>query len=339
VVDAADVTAHLLTPDALHLARPGVVEARPLVPGGPRWSAEVATHEGTISLEATTIVVRPARLSGAIFLDAATGRIRWRTPELSAVLVLGDRVAVADTETLRMLDLATGRVRWERPAPAIALDTDAGHRYLLGLDRVGRATVYSAADGATLTTGPDLGVDPYLWGLGEAVGTSDAKIVKDILFLYAPTSVAAYRLRDLAPLWEAPAVDERLLGPCGDLICTTGDRGAIAFEPATGKVRWTSPRWRSIAPDGLAVAVDHRVARIDPATGRVREELGRGELAGDLLLRYDGDRTFVTGLSDGAVLGSVPVTALSGCATAGSYLACPTDAQAVTVWRVDRGTG
>jgi outer membrane protein assembly factor BamB len=113
----------------------------------------------------------------------------------------------------------------------------------------------------------------------------------------------------------------------------TGERGASALDPAGGQVRWTSPRWRSIGPDGLAVGHDSRVARIDPVTGRVRSELGRGVLAGDLLLRFDGNRTVVTRLADGGSLGVLPVGAPGGCATAGEWLACLTGAPTVTVWR------
>ena len=332
VLDTGATSSSVLTPDALYLARPdGRIEAHPLTPGGPRWSVRVEAAEPGLTLAGSVLVVRP----GAFFLDARTGRELWRTPVPSVVHVLGDRVAYLDSDgLLRMADLGTGHVRWQRQTSERALDGDPGHRYVLGIDDEERATLYSAADGAILAAGQSVDVDPYALGLGQAVGQVTDEFVGDVLYTHGQTSVAAYRLAGLAPIWQARIAEPTALGACGNLICTTGDRGATAIDPATGAVRWTSLRWRSIAPDGLAVANDLRVARIDPATGRVRSELGRGNLVDDLLLRYDWDRTFVTGLADSRVYGVIPVTALADCTTAGDYLACRTGDRSVTVWRV-----
>jgi hypothetical protein len=335
VLDTGAMSSSVLTPDALYLARPdGRIEANPLTPGAPRWSAQVQAASPSVTLAGSVLIVRP----GTFFLDARTGRELWRTPDPSVVHVLGDRVAYLDSDgLLRMADLATGRVRWQRQTSERALDGDPGHRYVLGIDDEERATLYSAVDGTVLAAGRGVGVDPYDSGLEMAVGRTTDEFVGEVLYTHGQTSVAAYRLTDLAPMWRTPVVEPSLLGACGNLICTTGNRGATAIDPATGAVRWTSPRWRSIAPDGLAVAADLRVARIDPATGRVRHELGRGNLVGDLLLRYDRDRTFVTALADSRVFGVVPVTALAVCATAGNHLACRTGDRSVIVWRVTAG--
>jgi hypothetical protein len=332
VLDTGATSSTLLTPDALYVARPeGRIEANPLTPAGPRWAVRVEPGEYNVTLAGSVLVVRP----GTFFLDARTGRELWRTPGPSVSHVLGDRVAYVDPDgLLRMADLATGRVRWQRRASEQGLDSDPGHRYLLGVDSDERATLYAAADGTVLATGRNLGIDPYELGLGYAVGQTVDEFVGDVLYTHGQTSVAAYRLTDLTRMWQARIVEPSLLGACGDLVCATGEQGAAAIDPATGAVRWSGPRWRSIAPDGLAVAADMRVARIDPATGRVRQDLGRGNLVGDLLLRYDRDLTFVTRLTDSRVLGVVPVTALAVCDTAGDYLACRTGDRAVTVWRV-----
>ena len=331
VLETGVVSSTVLAPDALYLAREnGVVEASPLTPGGPRWSAQAGVDAPNVILAGDVLVVRP----GALFLDARTGRVLWRTPDPSVVRVLGDRVAYVDSGgLLRMADLATGRVRWQRRTSDRALDGDPGGRYVLGIDDERLATLYSGADGTILAAGQSLDVDTYALGIGLAVGQKTDGFVGDVLYTHGLTSVAAYRLTDLELMWDVRIADPSLLGACGSLVCTIGDRGATAIDPATGEVRWTSPEWRSIAPDGLAVAADRRVARIDPATGRVTRELGRGSLVGDLLLRYDRDRTFVTGLTDGRVLGVVPVTALADCTTAGDYLACRIGDRSVTVWR------
>ena len=331
VLETGVVSSSLLAPDAFYLARPnGVVEARPLAPGGPRWSAQVGVDAPNVTLAGDVLVVRP----GALFLDARTGRRLWRTPDPSVVRVFGDRVAYVNSDgLLRVADLATGRVRWQRQTSDRALDGDPGRRYLLGIGDEEQATLYSAADGTILAAGQGLGIDPYALGIGLAVGQITDEFVGDVLYTYGQTSVAAYSLTDLELKWDVRIEEPSLLGACGSLICTTGDRGATAIDPATGEVRWTNPRWRSIAPDGLTVAADQAVVRIDPATGRVEREVGRGGLVGDLLLRYDRNRTFVTGLSDGRVFGVVPVTALGDCTTAGDFLACRIGDRSVTVWR------
>ncbi|MCU7725743.1 PQQ-binding-like beta-propeller repeat protein [Actinoplanes sp. KI2] len=329
VTNTGDAGFTLLTADAIYLAREdGRVSAIPLVPGGPSWSVRVdGVSPLTLSLADGTLVVRPT----TSFLDARTGRERWRTQGPSYVRVLGDRVAYADLSgTLRMADVATGRVLWQRATSAWTFDGDVENRYVIGIDGEGRAVVYSAVDGSVISGEKDLAVDT---SGPDTVGVAPTEIIGDTIYMYGQTSLAAYRLRDLAPLWRIPITPDQV-GPCGNLICVTAERGAWGLDPATGAVRWHSPRWRVIDPDGLAVARDQRVARIDPATGRVVRELGHGSLAGDLLLRYDRDHTFVTRSADGRVLGGLPVFAPSGCNAAGRFLACPASGRSLTVWRI-----
>ncbi|MFI5895956.1 PQQ-binding-like beta-propeller repeat protein [Actinoplanes sp. NPDC051513] len=335
------VTAHLLAADALYTVDATGVQAAPLTAGGPRWRTALTVQRPQLRLEGggSTLAVWRGEQGGITLLDARTGRERWRTDNFSVAQVLGDRIVYwqfgdgGGDGVLRMADLADGRVRWQREASALALEVDAARRYVLAVDRQGRGTAYSVADGTPVSNGRDLGVDPYAWGIGNALDLSTAEIVGDALYLHSQTFVAAYGMPELTPRWRARILAPQWLNPCGPLICVTGERGASALDPATGQVRWTSPRWRSIGPDGLAVGADSRVAWIDPVTGTVRSELGRGELAGDLLLRFDGERTVVTRLEDGGSLGVLPLGAPGECATAGEWLACLTGAPTVTVWR------
>jgi outer membrane protein assembly factor BamB len=332
------VTAHLLTAEALYTVDATGVQAVPLTAGGPRWRTALAVQRPGLRFEGdgSTLAVWRGAQGGVTFLDARTGRERWRTSNFSVARVFGDRVVLwqLDDGLLRMADLADGRVRWERAATVLALEVDPAHRYVLAVDRQGRGTVYSAADGTPVSAGRDLGVDPYAWGIGNALDQSSAEIVGDALYLHSQTFVAAYAMPELTPRWRARILAPQYLGPCGPLICVTGERGASALDPADGQVRWTSPRWRSIGADGLALGMDSRVARIDPATGAVRSELGRGVPAGELLLRFDGDRTVVTRLADAGSLGVLPVGAPGDCTTAGAWLACLTGAPRVTVWEI-----
>jgi hypothetical protein len=327
------VTAYLLGTDALYTVDATGVEAEPLSKGGPRWRTRLAILQPELTLTGDTLVVWNRRQSGVTVLDARTGHERWRIDVPGVAEVFGDRVVYWQVDDqLRMADLADGHVRWQRTSEALPIRVDTAHGYVLGSDAGGGATVYSVDDGSVLSEGRQLGVDPLESGLG--VGS--AEFVGDTLYMHAQTFVAAYRMPDLALRWRDRIVSPEYLGACGALICVSGDHGATALDPVTGRVRWTSPRWRSITADGLAVGLDSRVARIDPATGQVRDELGRGVIAGDLMLRYDGERTIVTTLAGGRVLGVLPVIAPSDCSTSGDRLACVTGSPAVTTWRFTR---
>ncbi|WP_344223976.1 outer membrane protein assembly factor BamB family protein [Paractinoplanes ferrugineus] len=310
-----------------------VVRAAPVVPGGPRWSVPVSAGEPTLELDDTgsTLVVSPGRDGRITFLDARTGKVRWRTSDYAIASVAGDRVVVDSDGVTRMADLVTGRTLWQRPGPAMVLDTDPAHRTVLAVDQQGLPSLLSADDGHLLSGGRGRAVDPWEW----AEGGQSETIIGDTLYLHTDMFLAAYRLPDLRPRWRVRIAEPDTLAACGTLICATGGRGVTAIDPATGGIRWTGPRWRSITPDGLAVADDLTAARLDPADGRVVRTYGRGAVAGDLLLRNDRDRTWVTGLVSGEILGVLPLVVRSrSCSLTGDYLVCPGDAQAVTVWKV-----
>ncbi|WP_213013091.1 outer membrane protein assembly factor BamB family protein [Paractinoplanes toevensis] len=348
------VSTQLLTPAALYTAhlRGGVdrsvVEAVPLVPGGPRWQVAITADQPGLSMndDGTTLMVRPGQQGPITFLDARTGKVRWRIGDFAAAHLLGDRVvywepAISDgpaaaLERVRMADVTTGRTIWERSGQPMALDVDRQRRTVLAVDQDGIAAVYAAADGHVLASGRDLGVDPFEWMVLEDQGISTTEIIGDNVYVHSETFVAAFRLRDLKPLWRTPVADPQVLGGCGALACVIGPRGLTVLDPATGRIRWSSPRWRSITSEGLAVAGDFTAVRLDPATGQVVTVLGRGEVIGDLLMRYDRDRTWVTRLADGEIIGVLPLIGPAACERAGPYLACATAGQTVTVWNVRR---
>ncbi|GIF21042.1 outer membrane protein assembly factor BamB [Actinoplanes tereljensis] len=348
------VSTQLLTPTALYTAHlqggvdRSVVEAVPLVPGGPRWRVTIGADRPSLSLNdaGTTLVVWPGQQGQITFLDARTGKLRWRIGDFAVAKLLGDRVVYWDPaiaegveappEWVRMAEVDTGRVLWKQSAQPMALDVDERRQLVLSVDQDGIGAVYSVADGHALAGGRNLGVDPYEWGILDDQGASTTEIIGDNLYVHSQTSVAAFRLRDLKPLWRAPVYDPQVIDGCGPMVCVAGPRGLIAFEPATGKIGWSNAGWRSITPDGLAVAGDFTAVRLDPATGRVVEKLGRGGVIGDLLMRYDRDRTWVTRLADGEIIGVLPLIGPTPCETAGPYLACSTAGQTVTVWNVRR---
>ena len=336
------VSTGLLTGAALYTQRAGPadglsqIEARPLAPGGPSWTAFVpAAGSGLVLDDSGTVLVVAAGDAGATFLDAATGRERWRADGGVTVRVVGGRAAEwapgldSDPGRLRMRDLATGRPLWSRPAATFAVD--AAHRRVVTLEATGRAAVYAASDGRVLTGPRDLGV---AWEAGLPEPYAPAEVLDDRVVVMGPDLVAAYRLDGLTPLWRTRVEAAVLVQRCGGQVCVLTSGGLTVLDPATGATGWRSTRWRGIAEDGSTLLDEGgRATRVDFATGRVERELGRGLVVGGLLLRDDGERTSVVRFGDGRTLGALPRQSLDACTAGGGHLACATDATTMTVWR------
>lgn len=305
------------------------VVARPLVTGGPSWRVRAPlTLNGSVRLfrAGTALVVRDDQTVKV--LETATGQDRWDL-DAGDALILGDSVVIRGAGVLTLADLDSGRARWTRPGEALAVSLDASGRYLFSVEVAGSLTarVRSVADGRLLATHrlP-----------GQLVSLGNSPIVGDRVYVFNESGFTALRLGDLIPLWSASAdvLALRDVGACGALDCVSGERGISAFDPATGELRWTAPNWLAYS-GGLARRVDGHTVVADPATGRVIRDLGRGEAAGDLMLRADGDRTQVTDLRTGHVYGALNGVTPFGCVRAGEFLACR-EGGGTTVWRVPR---
>jgi outer membrane protein assembly factor BamB len=334
----------LITGDALYalIRAPGStgeseMRAYPLRPGGPSWAVRVSSSRGQILLGpgGGTVVVTPGDWGELTVLDARTGATRWRAPTFSQARVAGDRVAyVVEAQgdgprRLVVADLVTGRRVWSAAAEVYAMHV--ADDYVITVDSEYRATVRAAADGRVLVRDRDLQPDWEVWEDSWSVPAGDR------LYLIGGSFVAAVRAADLTVLWRTPTRVPLTAQDCGDAVCVNGEAPAwvTVLDRRTGKVRWTARGWRTITPDGYVTADGVHAARVDMATGRVVRDLGRAVLAGDLVLRSDRSRTWVTRLGDGRVVGPLPFFAPAGCARLRPYLACPTDGQPVTVWRTD----
>lgn len=313
------------------------IRAFPLRPGGPDWIVEDSTQGSRLSLDPTgsMLIVEPDTNGLFMVLDARTGRERWHTEPWMSTRVLGDRVALlADDDRLTVADLATGRPIWSATAVTSAMDGDAWH--LVTIDRDGRATVRAVADGRVLAGPAGVGIDKRTWNGEYPEPLTTITVLDGRLYVLGTSYVAAYQPGDLTRLWRTKV--SRLpasLRACGDAVCAQGPKGVTVLDAATGAVRWTDPRWRTVAPDWLVTGDARAAARVDPATGRVVRDLDGAVPAGDLALRTDRDHTWVLRLRDGRVVGRLPPFAPAGCVRHAPYLACPTDGRAVTVWRVD----
>ncbi|WP_250030350.1 outer membrane protein assembly factor BamB family protein [Paractinoplanes maris] len=338
--DGRSISAGLVTGSAIYTQHSLTVGgasdiwARPLRPGGPEWITQVRGSGTGLWLDASqTVLVSEAGDAGeTTFLDARTGRVLWRTAEYATVRDLGS--GVTDWQQggrLRIREVATGRIRWSAPATAFA--GDPAHRYVVTFDEQNRATVLAAADGRVVTGPRRLGVE---WGLDFPPPLAPARVIGDLLVVFGAAFVAAFRIGDLTPRWRTTTDRPFELRGCGDQICAFSSGGLAVLDRGTGTVRWTSARWRGLAPDGETLLDEAgRAARVDLATGHVDRDLGEGSVVGGLLLvEGDGERTLVRRVSDGRVLGTVERVPQGACAAGGGFLACRTFDARFRVWRL-----
>ncbi|MFI1988172.1 PQQ-binding-like beta-propeller repeat protein [Actinoplanes sp. NPDC020271] len=337
---AESVVSSTLTPEALFTAREeddGVtVVARPLVAGGPSWQAEargVASDGVELSRSGSVLVVRDGDTLRV--LDVATGQERWAVQQ-ELTTVLGDHVLITGEEGgVRFADLETGRVRWRQQTSPAEAALDSSGRFLCLFDIDSTLQVRSVTDGRLLA-------QRTLVDLSETLGPT---IVGDRVYLLGASTVIALRLDDLTTAWTGKplVLTPTVVAACGDLICVRARSGVSGLDPATGALRWTGPGWVGWSSDsssaglagGIAQRSDGSNAVLDPATGGVVRLLGRGRVAGDLMLRLDGDRTQVTDLRTGRLYGTLTEVAPYGCTAAGDFLACRKHG-GITVWKIVR---
>jgi hypothetical protein len=141
------------------------------------------------------------------------------------------------------------------------------------------------------------------------------------------------RLPRLDVAWTLPAAVPTNLTGCGTLLCVSLRTGMMAVDPATGKARWSSPRWTGGA-DGLVGTADGDILRLDPETGRVLADVGPGYPVGDLILRSERNATWLLEWRTGRLRGMIPDPTQIVCSRAGGYLACQGGDARVRVWEL-----
>jgi len=234
---------------------------------------------GATTLVATTIGRRPA----VVAMDNASGLRRWwKFGELRSASATAGEVLLGDadeTDDIEAFDLVSGAFRWRVAAPANGLLSTAGERdglpqWLVASDPSGRLDSYDGRTGKHLASrsgapaGPLAGPSEDLFVVG---GARDG--------------VTAYGLPALTVRWQLRAevkLDGAWLGPdCGDVLCVFGPT-LTGLDRATGTPRWTSDRWTYAQQEGDDLVVSDvdgaadsvPITVVDPATGRVRADLG-----------------------------------------------------------------
>jgi outer membrane protein assembly factor BamB len=254
---------------------------------------------------------------------------------------------------LRLTDARTGRVIWTREVdPAGFLGPDELYEgtssRIVAVGSTGRVTVLSYADGSVLGDGDlRLSFEPK-FDRSVVANSVAVSVVGDRLYLSrrqdGRTSLTAYAVQSLTRLWRSEGGPIGTVTDCGPVLCVADTRFVSAVDPAGGGVRWRQPAWgiayrydadRLFAYDNQE---DAEAALLDAATGRVLRPLGHSRQLGDLILRSDGIRTWVSvpdeATGDLRTAGSMRQVAWFRCQSGDGYLVCPTLTGETGVWRV-----
>jgi outer membrane protein assembly factor BamB len=313
---------------------------------------------GGTTLLQTTVGERPA----VVAMDNATGLSPWwQFGVVRGASAAAGEVLVGDDneqEDFSAVDLRTGSFRWELLGPrggvlTIAGERDGLPRWLVGLSGDGRLASYDGQTGKQLAA-----VRAAPFGSLSGALTWPA----DDLFAIGgrPSGVTAYALPGLEPRWRIapdrlpPSLDFTQAGlnaDCGPVLCAFLPK-LVALDPATGRTRWASDRWTEArragdflaagdtdgeAPDSVPVTV------LDPATGRVRADLGGWRVIsspddGLTYLVHPGTSTSLFGRFDPATV-SVRILgrtdqALAHCDAGAGAVACHLTDGPVAIWRL-----
>ncbi|MBQ0900921.1 PQQ-binding-like beta-propeller repeat protein [Micromonospora sp. U21] len=264
-----------------------------------RWQAPLAGVADYLDVRAERGLVLLIGVSAAVgvvqttALDAATGQQRWQLQGVAEWTTDGGLLLMSGLAdgpgSVRRVAPDTGRAGWSVPVPPPG--EPGYHRGTGGVDEfvlvqpTGEVQVHDAGTGRLVRS-----VDTLP---GDRSAAQRVEVVGDVLLLVSPgsTQVVAYGLPGLDPLWTAEVPLVAYAVDCDDLLCLVQQTGGMqVLDPATGMLRWSNPDHDTLADvrhDRLLVlGPDQRYAVRDAATGRVRTDLGRWDLAP--VLRRDG---------------------------------------------------
>ncbi len=258
----------LVVGDAVYVVRPGPngvwLDRYDILRGGrPVWQRRAADVGAHVELDAvpglvlaTEVIPGQGDIATALVhttaLDPATGAARWRhaghplPARTAAELVFADSAGYGDDATFAAVDGRTGRELWRwglhgRVATAVAADP-AGYPThpvrIATLARPGILEMVDPAAGRVMGRHPvpmDPGADPMAQSLSFT----------DRVFLDIDGLDLAFDGRTFAPLWsvrnatvQPPGAGRHWLVPCGGAVCSAGDDGLVAVDPATGARLW-----------------------------------------------------------------------------------------------------
>jgi outer membrane protein assembly factor BamB len=351
----------------------GAVSAYRLRGGAPRWRTTVPQvpqqlqYLADASVVVATAVYGPDNLMLTVVLDAATGRQLWTTDSGLLADAPGDGKALLAGYaggTVQWVDLRTGHKIWSHPAPPnaeirvarAAEAADPGLVVLLTPD--GTVDVLAERTGAVVAAGGVgvLDVTDGQLGLPGDPAAPGVDVLGGVLLVFrprllGPSSLTAYDLAGMSPLWTKTRAYRGYATACGALVCLPDDSGLAGVDPRTGAEVWRNPDWRdasAIDADRLLAFADRsgdETAVLDAGTGQVLSAFGgwsvvSSEPGARMFARPsasgDGSAWFATldpGRRAPTVLGGLPATAFESCWTDAGLLACRTDPETIRIWR------
>lgn len=343
------------------------IRRRPLDGRGVQWTVAVPASVESLTIRPTAqVLLASVAGEGTTALDMRTGRLLWRKPTYHHVVPSDDAVLLENlpateggSRSIDVVDLRTGRTVWSHDVgratewlvdePATPTD---GPRFVVVVEPGGEVTTFRFADGAVLAR-RTLRLPASEWGAEGEDDFTQVSAADDLLFharqLDGRTSLAAYRIATLEPMWRTEDGPVGPVSACGPVICVNGTEAVSGLDPRSGAQRWTAAGW------GYGSALDHRlfafagegsetVGLLDPDTGRVLQRFGTGgilEGSYRYFLRQDvtsPGRSWVVDMAAGRpavrVLGRLDDTTTMPCAADGPHIACMSVLGRVDVWRV-----
>ena len=378
-VDFGEADRFSVTPDAVYTGRPdpaGQLQARDLATGATRWTFTMPDPTawpsfdpaGRVALVPYGRFAQEAKADdgttyfnqfyrNTIAVDARTGRELWRRrgeayqTTRDAALLTDRNATGVETSALRLVRLSDGAVVWERTGLHADRVTTGGAgpsvpESVITVTRTGAVEVLRLADGVRMSAGR------IAWYPGSPDSGPFTDVSVDAARLYVSVagsttnSVTAYDMATFRQLWRINGTNG-LAYLCGTLICGFEPEGVVAYDPATGTVRWHSAGIRNAWPAGpgrLVADGNDRWRLIDEATGRRLADLGGGNPVFDL----DGRLTFMVrptvaprgrsavsrvdaGTSTMGVRGAIDWVTDGTCQATGDYLICATPFGRLTV--------
>ena len=358
----------------------GELAAYDLADGVKRWSTPVPdpTAWATVAGPAGVVLVPNGRVAKqvaapdgttyyneyhreTIALDAGTGAELWRhsgevyATTVDAVLLSERDDEGAETEALSLVRIRDGGTIWTRSGLSAQRVTTGGADpfrpdLLLTVTPAGGVEVLRLADATRIAAGR------VGWQAGSPQEGTFTDVFLDGGRIYVRvagprgSSLTAYALDTLRQLWRIGDTAAVAAYPCGTVMCSIDRDTFVAYDAATGVVRWRSDGMANALPAGpgrLLVDGGIRRALIDERTGRRVADFGEGVPVWDIddrisyLLRITTsppDRTSVSRVdtATGAVdlRGAIDRVTDAGCLAAGDRLACPTVAGRLIVTAV-----
>jgi hypothetical protein len=206
------------------------------------------------------------------------------------LVLLRENSPVAGDVTWAGIDLFSGTVRWSLRQPTLGFTTaaalaDGFPRLLVTATTAGDLEVRDAVTGRITATArapvrsQQAGADVPVWPTA------------DLVLVGAPQGTTGYALPDLVQRWHSPVdlTGRWVQDACVTSICALSWQGGlVALDPATGRQRWSDPRWSYaeqigpylLATRNAATADEQAVSVLDPLTGRVEGSFGAWHAVG-----------------------------------------------------------